>query len=1357
VVREDEYDKAVQMGRTNAEAIELTRRHCRHARVELVGGNSFVGNALGLPMGLLEVRCEHAAPPRTQGHQALELAIEFYNQNCVECPFREGTGELPNLATVAADRAAEEAALQAEKQRRAEDRSRRHRQREERRRQAMGGEDRVVRDLSEHLDRLDRAELRTAGMTPDEQRSARYVVETARAAPEVFSDVLVDTVLELAADTADATALTALAELVRGGRCPPRRALDAALTALPQFRSIEAGDLVALLRPELRPGDLPEVIDQLINLASGDSDDRLRPPPASAGLRAATEVGLPLVTQRITELLASDDEWTRTFAADAANVVLAGDPTRVVALGRPLASSIRGKDAGYWGYPNPSGAALNALATAWRSEPATTRSIVEAVAAGASAEVRAELARIPWLLQRFRQPWDASTDATKEALDFLVRRVGGDWGDEAADHATDALESMARDVPAVVEQVDALVAHVLALCSPEPLPIIHPAADPMAQQVEAMEKVSRRIRRPARRRRLAKTMGRSARFDPRRVLGSILPLFTASTADADYDRTVRITMLDALEDVASPETLRDLLPIMYTALLSGDQVVRRGGIDLWAACARVADTLPDNLNDIAPALLADTYVTVHRRMLDQLPRLRLPARLAPALIQIAGGWMATYKEPHVVNDAIWAVRYLASHLENEAHATGWYGLALANVDNCGPHDRERLLTAWWPDALRTSNAWVTAALETAASAELVDYYNQRREPLLAALMDRPDLIVHVPLAQVEPLSEVHGSHHVWRALEPVELLQAAGRWADAVTVARHVEERQPPGSEGEPGRQLANAVVAHAELAQLLIESRLDAAAVGAASAAVRAAVSVVEAARGEVPSDGALRHLLDGGLGLASAADVLHTEIVADPAAAADELERAADLLAGAAQSAHASGRQRLWLGEAWRIASRLLRYDAAVRAAAESAPALFDAAKRQAEILAASMAAEPDQLITPGMSDFLDAVATISNAAEAETAWGRLAAAAAPMRLVRTSLLPSRGMFGPRAELDARPEPPLAVCVPTLSEVPVTDVLVVRPNELYTVGMMVRLLEVPEWAQMCIVEPITSLDRNTLTVPRYEFLLAEGERDESGVTLVGNGQLRCTVEQPIGDPAIDCPLVVRLLGDDQDELIEVAGCTRVRLRPFDPSRDFVTDHEQTDQRLLEMFGRLDAAEFDTEDVRAFCRLFAASVRAAQRIMFTKTFMRGTHVTEQMFHDEMERLLREDPELEGRLTRRDAVAGGFDDLLHDDVIAELKVVKNTAVTVDGSAKYLGQPTQYGIGRGSQLSVLVILDHTPKASPPGVLENYMGWLKPKLHGRDDPKYPSLVGVLIINGNLPVPSTWSRRPIEVVLESQEEDH
>jgi hypothetical protein len=104
-----------------------------------------------------------------------------------------------------------------------------------------------------------------------------------------------------------------------------------------------------MLRPELVAADLPDVLDQVINLASGDSHGPWRPPPAPKALIASSEVDLPLVTRRITEHLASDDDWTRHIGADAADVLLGVDATRIVALGDPLIASIRGPDAGYGG------------------------------------------------------------------------------------------------------------------------------------------------------------------------------------------------------------------------------------------------------------------------------------------------------------------------------------------------------------------------------------------------------------------------------------------------------------------------------------------------------------------------------------------------------------------------------------------------------------------------------------------------------------------------------------------------------------------------------------------------------------------------------------------------------------------------------------------------------------------------------------------------------------------------------------------------------------------------------------------------------------------------------------------------
>lgn len=748
------------------------------------------------------------------------------------------------------------------------------------------------------------------------------------------------------------------------------------------------------------------------------------------------------------------------------------------------------------------------------------------------------------------------------------------------------------------------------------------------------------------------------------------------------------------------------------------------------------------------ALLDDTYVIVHRAMLEKIPQLRLPDELAPRLLLSVAGWIGTYAQPtdphpEVLASAIWSLRSLARQLPDENHTTQWLSLALAHVERCQPDDRERLLTAWWPDELWTNPVWVRAALATAANPDLIDYYNARHEPLLQALFDHPHLLTDVAFADIEPLSTVHGFANWLRALEPVELLQSAGRWADASALARRVEAEQPPGAEGAPARTMAGAVARGAELAEALAAGPPDPAQLSTLAAAVDAAATTVKRRFPEATKDDDIRAILDVIQTMATVAALLLTPTVTDPAAAAEALDTAAERLR-ATSAAHSSGAHRTAIASAWQIAALLFRYDAALRIADLATPVALQAARRRAQILRSELDAVPHA----GPSDlreFLTAVEATADPAAAEAAWRSLATIPAPLPIVGTSLIPRQ--FAPKAGVEPAGTPPRAVCVATLHGVPITDVLVVRPGEIYHLGMTVRLLDAPTWAERCIVEPVTTLGRDALSLPRYEFVLADGTVDELGVMLHGEVPLHCGVEQAIQASALDCPVQVRLVGDSHDQVIDVAGLRRLKLRPFDPSRDALTEHEQTDSRLLSMFAALDTPMFDTEDARAFCRLFAACVRAAQIIMFEKVFRRGTRVTETQFHNELERRLLADPEIGGRLTRRDAVAGGFDDLMHDNIIAELKVSRGKAITVDDCARYVGQPTQYGVGRGSQLSALVVLDHGRKTAPPGVIDNYIDWLKPRLHGLDDPRYPSLVGVLIINTNLPVPSAWSRHGAE----------
>jgi hypothetical protein len=144
------------------------------------------------------------------------------------------------------------------------------------------------------------------------------------------------------------------------------------------------------------------------------------------------------------------------------------------------------------------------------------------------------------------------------------------------------------------------------------------------------------------------------------------------------------------------------------------------------------------------------------------------------------------------------------------------------------------------------------------------------------------------------------------------------------------------------------------------------------------------------------------------------------------------------------------------------------------------------------------------------------------------------------------------------------------------------------------------------------------------------------------------------------------------------------------------------------------------------------------------KRYKRGQRVRERDFHDDLHERLLKDPELGGRVERNEPLALGYLDVRHDGITAELKVERQVAVTQERAPKYMGQPTQYAAADGARLSILGILDMSPKAMPVGTPENYLWQIEPGLHGLTNPEAPSLVTVVVINGNLPAPSSWSRR-------------
>jgi hypothetical protein len=730
-------------------------------------------------------------------------------------------------------------------------------------------------------------------------------------------------------------------------------------------------------------------------------------------------------------------------------------------------------------------------------------------------------------------------------------------------------------------------------------------------------------------------------------------LLSASTGDQNLDATTRAALVDLLAESVTPVTVATVLPTLFTSLLSTDVAVRAAAVGLWQSCARSARTLPDDLTDFAQTLLLDPYVAVHSAMLRSFGSLRLPDATAAGLVDAFAALARVYDggDQDLLARALHCVLWAAGRGGDDDKRRTAHIWAVSMSPRLGWHDRERLLLddriAW----LRPSPVWAVPALGVLAEPSRVDRFNARDDQLLAALLDEPRGMAKIPQALFLAAAQLHLPDHFVRAAEPVELLQAAGRWSDAATLADRLVGLVPQTREHRNGRWYLECVAAAARAEHNASQDRpgppLPAplasdnpwtprfAAAALARAQMRAALAVLPAA---------------------------------DPAAAADACDASA---AAAGTSEPTAG-----YADAARLAAHLLRHDAAVRSAAPDAGRHQAAAVRTAQVLAERLSPQ----------DPLAVAATMAVADPSGSDAALVALRTAPVRLPlcegafrsggpRTSpSLPS----DPESESERAPTVPAAVCVLSVDDQPVVDVIVVRSCWVYDLTVDVRLTGWPDWADMCHVSLLTTLPPDALTVPRLSFVRSQVDEDEHRLVVTGAGTLLCTVERRPGRPPLDLPVHVRFSGPDgRTQQADVGGYRRLRLRPYDPSRDALTEHRQIDQRLLELYDPLhEDATLDPDDVAAFCRLFTACVSAAQKIMFDGVFRSGRKVTEQEFHDRLEARLLEDPLLGGRLSRRDRVAGGFDDLLHDDVIAELKVEKTTPRTVEDCARYIGQPTQ---------------------------------------------------------------------------------
>ena len=209
------------------------------------------------------------------------------------------------------------------------------------------------------------------------------------------------------------------------------------------------------------------------------------------------------------------------------------------------------------------------------------------------------------------------------------------------------------------------------------------------------------------------------------------------------------------------------------------------------------------------------------------------------------------------------------------------------------------------------------------------------------------------------------------------------------------------------------------------------------------------------------------------------------------------------------------------------------------------------------------------------------------------------------------------------------------------------------------------------------------------------------------------------------------------------VIGQRSLRVNTFTPS-DLGVGLPMVAQRIVELTGELDARipSLPKGDRLNILHLLDATTRFAALANEQKEL---SGISEKDFQAKVKQALTMDSRIGLRIQEAPKLGGGETDLFLERIVNELKVSRSP-IDLESASKLAGQPMQYASAGDCPISMLTILDDSPKTEPPGIQSNYMGWVYPQVHGVGPAHIPSMVAVVIIPVGFPVPSAWKKTPI-----------
>jgi hypothetical protein len=810
-----EIDDVEEMGRQNDQMISLVKRHCRHAKIERSPhmGVGLVEQMTGLPISGREIHCPHAAEQPPIGMDFSVTAVEFYRLNCAGCEHREAVG-MPNLKMFVEDLDQKEQQREQGRQAERDRQNEKRKSRAEQRRNLVASDPKPTQEWIALLDGID-AEERSEG--------ADRFLDIARGGAELCTPAAAEAIALTGREVPDRSIVGAADSLNRADRMPDDVTLEIVVHGLAAGGVVDALDPLVRLKDQLTADQLLPALPAIIRLAAPYDDMPFRGRSGRAeGLAIAAEKNLPALLDRMTEMIGSADQWVRSAGAGAAAVLIELEPGTGEILAPRLIDSLSlpgGTDL-YMG--SSRGNVQDALEAAFLARPTETAELFLRRGPQLEREPRQALYRVFDHVVRSRMN-EESVPAGDVVIESLLEVAGGAHGEHAANDAAGAIELAAKYHPELLEGQTAALIGLLITAITQPL-----EDEPGPPELAALIRSGTEAIRSGRTSDLTKAIGQLARLHPEAVAPEIFLLLDADDPPEDDSRYLRRQLIKLLGSLGAVPGLRgEVLPRLYSALLSADQVVRGAGVDAWAELASVPHfNTPSEMEELIPELLKDSYVIVHQAMIRALSwRLPVAESKRAEVVVLLLQWAITHsngKDWHQLDDDLQAAWSQASGLPEEMKRAARYQ-CIVLAEGLHPLDLARFLQGA-DEVDRALPAYCDRIIEALGADESSTGGGDREDELLRRLRDQPTENLLARADRIRELGFSELPRWTAQAIEFLEILEVAGAWEHAEALADEMLKQTPDDTEHAIQHRRVGAVRAHVAAEQSLAAGDLTAA-----------------------------------------------------------------------------------------------------------------------------------------------------------------------------------------------------------------------------------------------------------------------------------------------------------------------------------------------------------------------------------------------------------------------------------------------------------------------------------------------------------------------------------------------------